>query len=74
MTIAEQLKSFYTERVLNEYKGRVDYIVDYIGLASEAEQIGKVTQDWDSESTEYDFVDGSVLVICGPDVTVYGSR
>lgn len=60
MSIAEQLKSFHQGN-LNE-------------LFSDAEQLGEVTQDWDSESTEFDFVDGSVLIVCNGEVFTYGSR
>ncbi len=60
MNIAEQIKAFYQD--------------DLDGLMAEAEEKGEVTQDWDNESTEYDFVDGSVLIVCNNDVFVYSSR
>jgi hypothetical protein len=60
MNIAEQLKSFHQD--------------DINALMEEAEQKGHVTEDWDNESTEYDFPDGSVLIVCNDNVSAYGSR
>ena len=66
MNIAEQLKAFHTKN---------DYRINYSALADEAEQKSiLITQDWENETTEYDFVDGSVIVIHGSSVWVYGSR
>lgn len=66
MTIAEQLKAFHTKN---------DCRIDYSTLVDDAEQISVlITQDWENETTEYDFIDGSVIVINGPSVWVYGSR
>ena len=59
MTIAEQIKAAHAD--IND-------------LMSEAEDLGEVTQDWENESTEYDFIDGSVLIVCGEFVSTYGSR
>jgi hypothetical protein len=60
MTIANQIKSFHAD--------------DLNSLIAEAEEKGVVTQDWENESTEYDFVDGSVLIICNNHVSDYASR
>lgn len=78
MTIAEQIKFFHRERAIrrlpDRYPRKVDWAADIVTLCEHAERIGTVTQDWDNESTEYDFADGSVLIVCGSDVFVYGSR
>ena len=74
MNIAEQLKAFHTAVSADEYTGRVHYIVDVIALTQEASQAGVENQDWESETTRYDFADGSCLVICNNEATVYGSR
>jgi hypothetical protein len=61
MTISAQLKQFHGE--------------DINALIAEAEEKAtEITHDWDAESTEFDFVDGSVLVVCGQFVSAYGSR
>ena len=59
MTIANQIKSFHDD--INE-------------MMEEAENRGEVTQDWDNEATEYDFPDGSVLIVSGNESRTYGSR
>lgn len=58
--IAEQLKATCTDT--NE-------------LMNHAESDAKeVTQDWENESTEYDFIDGSVLIVNNDFVYAYASR
>lgn len=59
MNIAEQLKAFHGDN-LNEMMG-------------EADRIGEVRQCWETETTEYTFADGSVMVVWNTDVTTYGS-
>lgn len=60
MTIAAQIKAFHQD--------------DLNAMIEEAESRGEVTQDRENESTEYDFPDGSVLIVCGNSVSTYGSR
>lgn len=60
MTIAQQIKNFHGDNISD--------------MMTEAEDRGVVTQDWESESTEYEFIDGSVLIVSGPHVSEYGSR
>lgn len=74
MTIAEQLKAFHTSTVMDEYTGTIRYLVDYDALLIDTESIGVVTQDWDNEQTIFDFQDGSVLIVNGSEINVYGSR
>lgn len=58
--IAEQLKATWT---------------DTTELMSNAELDAKeVNQDWENESTEYDFIDGSVLIVNNNCVYAYASR
>lgn len=70
MTIANQIRSFYV--TVSPETGRETF--DWDALVGECEEKGKATQDWDNETTEYDFADGSVLVICNSEVSAYGSR
>ena len=70
MSIANEIKSFYTET--NKETG--DEVVDKNLMMIEAEEKGEVTQDWDNESTEFDFADGSVLIVSAGNVSAYGSR
>ena len=74
MTIAEQLKAFHTSTVMDEYTGTIRYLVDYDALLIDTESVGVVTQDWDNEQTIFDFIDGSVLIISGSNVAVYGAK
>lgn len=60
-TIAEQIKSFYTLDQYNE-------------MMEECESKGEATQDWENETTEFDFPDGSVLIVCNDNISAYGSR
>ena len=60
MSIAEQIKSFH--------KG------DTNEMMIEADQKGEATQDWEHETTEYDFADGSVLIVSNDNSRAYGSR
>ena len=59
MNIAQQVKS---------YSGDINEVL------AEATRIGIVTQDWENEYTEIDFVDGSVMIICNSTISIYGSR
>lgn len=61
MTIAAQIKNFHGQNIIEMLQEAEDKAVE-------------TTQDWDNESTEYDFVDGSVLTVCGQSVYVYASR
>lgn len=70
MNTAQQIKSFYV--TIDPNNGQE--IFDWDGMIEECELKGEATQDWESESTEYDFPDGSVLIISGPEVRTYGSR
>ena len=60
MNTSEQLEAFHGS--------------DLNSMMNEAEDLGKVTQDWENEATKYDFPDGSILIICGTTVSTYGSR
>lgn len=60
MNTAQQLKAFHDDNLDT--------------MMAEAEALGEVTQDGENESTEYDFPDGSVLIVCGANVSAYGSR
>jgi len=68
MTIAEQILAFY------RHNARIDAAIDLNKLIEECSERGTVTQDWQNESTEFDFVDGSVLIVCGSEINIYGSR
>jgi hypothetical protein len=59
MNIAQQVKS---------YSGDINEVL------AEAIRIGIVTQDWENEYTEIDFVDGSVMIICNSTISIYGAR
>ena len=70
MTIASQLKAFYTH---SDENGREVY--DHEGIFAEAEQKAVDTdQDIDNESTTYTFADGSVLVSCNGSYCAYGCK
>ncbi len=71
MNIAEQIKSFCTMECRE--CGNSEF--DIISLMAVAEERGEVSLfDEDTESTEYHFADGSVMVVCGDNVSTYGSR
>lgn len=58
--IAEQIKTFHT---------------DYNEMLEEAEEAAmNIDQDWDNESTTFEFIDGSVLVVCNSEAFAYGSK
>jgi hypothetical protein len=59
MNIAQQIKAFSDD---------INAILD------EATRIGIVTQNWEKECTEIDFVDGSVMIICNSTISIYGAR
>lgn len=61
MNIAQQIKTFHNKSITE--------------MMEEAEEKAtEINQDWDNESTEYDFIDGSVLIISGNYVNHYASR
>ena len=68
MTIAEQILAFYRHHT------PIDAVIDLNNLIDECSERGTVTQDWENESTAFDFQDGSVLIVCGSEINVYGSR
>jgi hypothetical protein len=59
MNTAQQIKAFSS---------------DISEVLAEATRRGYVTQNWDNETTEFDFPDGSVMIVWNSDVWVYGSR
>lgn len=70
MTIAEQIKSFH----VNKENG-FESVNNYDEFAAECEQKAIDTeQDFDAESTTYEFADGSVIVWSNSEVFVYGCR
>lgn len=72
MNIAEQIKAFHIE--INAQNGR-ESVKDYDAFVSECEEkANDIDQDFDNESTTYEFVDGSVIVWNNSDVYVYGSK
>ena len=74
MTIAETLKAYHTSTPSYWTGWQASTKIDVYALTVEAERIGTSIQDWENDSTEYLFADGSVLIVCGPDVSVYGAR
>ena len=71
MTIASQIKASYT--AANQNTGRETY--DHDGIFSECEEKAISTeQDYDAESTTYEFADGSVIVSCNGEYNAYGSK
>ncbi|UNY40584.1 hypothetical protein KLER11_gp52 [Pararheinheimera phage vB_PsoM_KLER1-1] len=69
MNTAQQIKAFYT--TITESGEQVDVSA----LMDECQEKAKdVDQDWDAESTTYEFVDGSVIVVCNSEVSVYGCK
>lgn len=70
MTIAEQIKSFHINK-----ENLLTRVKNYDEFVSECEEKAiDVEQDFDAESTTYEFVDGSVIVWTGSDVYCYGCR
>lgn len=70
MNIAEQLKSAHT--VIDHHSNKM--LVDTSSLIDDAELVGEVNQDWYNETTEFEFADGSVLIVCNSEASTYGSR
>ena len=65
MTIANQIVAFHTE----------ENTVNIANLMVECEEKAiNSDQDWDNESTEYEFADGSVIVVCNNEARHYGSK
>ena len=72
MNIAEQIKAFYVE--INMENGR-ESISDYEAFVTECqEKSNDIDQDIDNESTTYEFVDDSVIVLSNSNAYVYGSK
>ena len=38
------------------------------------DQAQEIDQDWEAETTQYNFIDNSCIVICGPCVNAYNSQ
>lgn len=69
MTIANQILAFYTKTT--EFGDDVN-VPDLMGEC-EQKAVNK-NQDWDNESTTYEFADGSVIVVCNNEARHYGSK
>lgn len=69
MNIAEQIKAFYV--FVDQYTGAQTF--DWQSMFAECEQKGTSEQDWENETTEYTFSDGSVLKVWNQEVTTYGA-
>ena len=75
MTIAEQILAFYRHHArIDVSHGGYCMTIDLARLIEECNERGIVTQDWENESTEFDFADGSVLIVNNSDINIYGSR
>ena len=75
MTIAEQILAFYRHHArIDVSRGGHCMTIDIARLIEECSERGITTQDWENESTEFDFPDGSILIVCGPEINIYGSR
>jgi hypothetical protein len=70
MNIAEQIKAFYV--FVDQYTGAQTF--DWQPMLAECEQKGTPEQDWENETTEYIFADGSVLKVWNQEVTAYGAK
>ncbi len=70
MSIASQIKSFYTTTNLET---GVDSI-DWDGLIDECETKGSAEQDWENESTTYLFSDNSCICVSGQHVSAYDTN
>lgn len=66
MTIAQQIKAFYVS--INPGNGIERF--DWECLIKECEEKGQAEQDWEYGTTTYNFMDGSVLIICDNEVRV----
>ena len=66
MTIAQQIKAFYVN--INPENGIETF--DWQGLIDECDEKGVAEQDWEYETTTYNFIDGSVLIIWNNEVSV----
>lgn len=72
MNIAEQIKAFHIE--INAENGS-ESVKDYDAFVAECEEkAGDIDQDWDTETTTYEFMDGSVIVLNNSDVHTYGAK
>ncbi len=60
MSIATELKEFHKD------------VSELLAVAEEKAE--ETTYDCDNESAEFDFVDSSVLIVCGDYVSAYASR
>jgi hypothetical protein len=70
MNIAEQIKAFHT----TTDKRNGAQTINIVELLAECEEKAtETTQDWDNEQTEFDFADGSVLIVWRH-ASAYGSR
>lgn len=65
MNIAEQIKQFHTGQEAIEYQ---EFVSECESKAVDVEQ------DFDAESTLYEFADGSVLVWSGAEIHTFGCR
>jgi hypothetical protein len=74
MNIAQQIKAFYV--AINPANGSETFDKSsWEIMIEDCEEIAQeVDQDWDNETTSYTFYDGSVLVICNRQVSVYGAK
>lgn len=72
MNIAEQIKR--SNIVINKENG-LEQIENYDELFEECENKAvNIEQDMDFETTTYEFIDNSVLVICNSSIYVYGCK
>jgi hypothetical protein len=80
MTIADQIKQFHVESKVYEFENDTSYsIKNWNDFVQECEEKSvNIDQDWDAESTTYEFADGSTLVWCGENVVeniwTYGTK
>lgn len=63
MTIAENIKATYNRS--EDWDILFDHCEDHADT---------IDQDWDNESTQYNFIDGSCILICGSFVSVYNAQ
>lgn len=61
MTIAETIKTGFN------HTENWDQLFDECNLHAGED----IDQDWDNESTQYNFIDGSCIIICGSFVSTY---
>ena len=70
MTIAGNIKTHYTNVKNTEYGEEIT--IDYNGMISECDEKTESDQDFENESTKWVFGDGSVLILSGSEISVYG--